>query len=503
MLGCMEETPVRPQAKQYAALDLGSNSFHMVVAQEAENGLLTVVDRLKESVRMAAGLDEEGGLSDEAEARALDCLRVFGERVREFPSTQVRAVGTNTLRKAKDSVAFLERAKEALGHPIDIISGREEARLIYRGVVRDVESPGCLLVLDIGGGSTELIIGEGSEPTQLDSLFMGCVSWSQRFFKGGVVTKRAMDDAILAARRELQSVVRAYRKAGWTEVVGSSGTVVAIERILHAKGHGQIDPEGLLWLRKKLIKAGDVDDLDLEGLTENRRPVIAGGVAVLSGLMQGLRIEELRATRNALREGVLLELIGRERHSDIRDETVRLLMSRFGIDGRQAFRVQQTALSLFDQVQGVWNLQPHHRTLLRWATALHESGMFMTYAGYHKHGAYLLTHTEMPGFSRQDQRFLAALVLGHRGKPTRDKIGDIAPMWDRELLHLVCLLRISSHIHRRRSPRPPPAVKVGVNHRSIRLSFPDGWLEERPLSRADLEDDARHLVGLGYTVSLD
>ncbi len=496
----MDEHPERPEARQFAALDLGSNSFHMVVAQEAEKGLLTVVDRLKESVRLAAGLDADGGLTPEAEARALECLTVFGERVRELPAVQVRAVGTNTLRKAKDVVAFLERAREALGHPIDVISGREEARLIYRGVVRDVESPGCLLVLDIGGGSTELIIGEADEPTQLDSLFMGCVSWSRRFFPGGVVSKNAMEEAILAARRELQSVVRSYRKAGWDQVVGSSGTIVAIERILHAKGYGQIDPEGLAWLRKKLIKAGDVDDVDLDGLSENRRPVIAGGVAVLSALMQGLRIRSLQATRNALREGVLLELIGRERQSDIRDETVRHLMDRFEIDGRQAFRVQQTALSLFDQSCRAWNLQPHHRTILRWAAALHEAGMFMTYTGYHKHGSYLLTHTDMPGFSRQDQRCLAALVVGHRGNPTRDKIAEVAPMWNRKLLHLVCLLRIASHIHRRRSPRPPPAVSIQVDHRRIEISFPGDWLDERPLSRADLEDDARHLEGLGYKI---
>jgi len=499
----MEEAQSKPPARQFAALDLGSNSFHMVVAQEGEHGQLTVVDRLKESVRLAAGLDADGGLSEEAEARAIQCLTVFGERVRGFPGGHVRAVGTNTLRKAKDAISFLEKASAALGHPIDVISGREEARLIYRGVVRDVESPGCLLVIDIGGGSTEIIIGEGAETTQLDSLFMGCVSWSKRFFEGGVVTKAAMSDAIVAARRELQSVVRAYRKVGWDEVVGSSGTIVAIERILQARGHAKIDGEGLAWLRKKLIKAGDMDDLDLEGLTENRRPVLAGGVAVLSAVFQGLRIESLRATKSALREGVLHELVGRERHADIRDQTVRQLMIRFEIDGRQAFRVQQTAMSLFDQAQAAWNLEAHHRTMLRWASALHEAGIFLTYSGYHKHGAYLLKHTEMPGFSRQDQCCVAALVRGHRGKPTREKIADVAPMWDRKLLHLVCLLRIATHIHRRRSPRPPPDVTAKVDHREVRLSFPGGWLDERMLSRADLTEDARHLEGLGYRVILE
>ena len=502
MLAGMTDSLEPAPARQFAALDLGSNSFHMVVAQESENGLLTVVDRLKQSVRLAAGLDEDGSLSEEAEARAIACLQVFGERLSDLPPNQVRAVGTNTLRKAKDVIGFLDRARDALGHRVDVISGREEARLIYRGVVRDVDSPGCMLVMDIGGGSTELIVGEGSEPTQLDSLYMGCVSWTKRFFPGGVITKTRMDDAILAARREMQSVVRAYRKAGWQQAVGSSGTIVAIEGILQAKGYAEIDAEGLAWLRKQLVKAGDVEDVSLEGLSENRRPVIAGGVAILSALMQGLRIRKMQATSNALREGVLLELIGRGRQADIRESTVRHLISRFEIDARQAFRVQQTALSLFEQAAKEWGLKKRHRPILRWGATLHEAGMFMTYSGYHKHGAYLLTHTDMPGFSRQEQRCVAALVLGHRGKPTKDKIAEVAPMWDRQLLHLVCLLRLASHIHRRRSPRPAPEVRMSLKNREMRLVFPGDWLDERPLSRADLEEDAKHLEGLGYRITV-
>jgi len=492
----------RSEINQYVSLDLGSNSFHMVVAQAGEQGALTVVDRLKENVRLAAGLDGEGCLTAKAEDRALACLRMFGERVAGLPRAHVRAVGTNTLRKAKDVVGFLSQAESAFGYPIDVISGREEARLIYRGVVRDVESPGCLLVMDIGGGSTELIIGEGAEPTQLDSIYMGCVSWTKRFFTDGSVTKEAMDDAIFAARRELQTVVRAYRKAGWDEAVGSSGTVVAIERILQAEGYSHIDTEGLQWLRRQLIKVGDLDDLELDGLSDNRRPVIAGGVAILSALFEGLRLEEMRATTNALREGVLLELMGRERHQDIRDQTIRQLSDRFDIDGRQAFRVQQTALSLFDQVQHVWKLKKRHRMLLRWAAAVHEAGIFLSYSGYHKHGSYLLTHMDLPGFSRQEQRCVAALVLGHRGKPTREKIAEVAPMWDRKLLHLVVLLRMAARIHRRRSPRPPPRVRVTAEKRTLAITFPDGWLQERPLTRMDFEEDEPILARLGYEIQL-
>jgi exopolyphosphatase/guanosine-5'-triphosphate,3'-diphosphate pyrophosphatase len=278
--------------------------------------------------------------------------------------------------------------------------------------------------------------------------------------------------------------------------------VVAIERILQAEGHAHIDVEGLSWLRRQLVKVGDLDDLELTGLSDTRRSVIAGGVAILSALFEGLRLDRMRATTNALREGVLLELIGRERHQDIRDQTVRHLSDRFDIDGRQAFRVQQTALSLFDQVRDVWKLRKKHRLLLRWAAAVHEAGIFLSYSGYHKHGAYLLTHMDMPGFSRQEQRCIAALVLGHRGKPTREKIAEIAPMWDRKLLHLVLLLRIAARIHRRRSPRPPPRVIASVQKRTLSLVFPAGWLQDRPLTRTDIEEDATILERLGYEIHL-
>lgn len=499
-VAAMDDGMTADEPRQFAAIDLGSNSFHMVVAQESPDGELVVVDRIKESVRLAAGLNPKTGLADEAQERALKCLSHFGERISEFPNTRVRAVGTNTLRKAKDAVAFLAQAEAALGHRIDVISGREEARLIYQGVVRDVESPGCILVLDIGGGSTEVIIGEGQKPRQLDSLYMGCVSWSQRFFPGGKVTKSAMDKAIVSARREIASVVREYRKAGWEAAIGSSGTIVAIETILQGQGASSIDVEGLEWLRKRLIKIGSMADVDLEGLSNNRRPVLAGGVAILSAVFQALRIQEMRATKNALREGVLVDLVGRQGHSDIREQTVRRLMERWDIDGRQAFRVQQTALALFDQCRMAWDLKERHRSLIRWASAMHEAGLFMTYTGYHKHGGYMMIHTEMPGFSRQEQSCVAALIRGHRGKPTKEKIGDIAPMWDRKLLHLVALLRIATRIHRRRSPRPPPRVVVEVADRMIKLSFPDNWLDDRPLSRADLEEDGVMLQPLGYTV---
>ena len=288
---------------QFAAVDLGSNSFHMVVAQQTGDNRLSVVDRIKVNVRLAGGLNDAGILNADAQQKALNCLRSFGERLKDIPKERVRAVGTNTLRKASNVVGFLDAACEALGHPIDVISGREEARLIYRGVVRDVEEPGRLLVIDIGGGSTELIVGENEEPTRLDSLFMGCVSWSARFFPDGVVNEERMTRAMFAARQELHGVVRAYRKAGWDTAVGSSGTINAIERILLAKGYASITPEGLEWVSRKMYKAKKLRHLELEGLSNDRRPVLAGGVAILRALFTALRMNTLQATSNALREG--------------------------------------------------------------------------------------------------------------------------------------------------------------------------------------------------------
>jgi exopolyphosphatase/guanosine-5'-triphosphate,3'-diphosphate pyrophosphatase len=496
--------PTDPKARapeQFAAVDLGSNSFHMMVAATNAQAQLSVVDRIKVNVRLAAGLEADGSISADAEQRALDCLARFGERLSEVPAHHVRAVGTNTLRRASNSVDFLDRARANLGHKIDVISGREEARLIYRGVSRDVETPGRLLVMDIGGGSTELIVGEGPQPVQLDSLYMGCVSWSERYFPGGEVTAKRMDQAVMGARRELQSVVRAYRKAGWQEVVGASGTLNALERILLAQGRDGVRPEGLAWLRERYIAEGNANAVHLEGLSRDRRPVFVGGLAIISALFTGLRLEHMRATPSALREGVVLELVGREHERDIRDETVRRAMDSFGVDGRQAFQVQQTALRLFDAVAPVWGLSRADRDLLRWASALHEVGISLTYTGYHKHGAYLLTHKELPGFSRAEKRRLANLVLAHRGHPDRARLQGHARRIDTPLLHLVALLRIATRIHRRRSPRTPPALTVEASGEALQIGFPEQWLEKRPLTRGDLEDDVDYLGTIGVSVT--
>ena len=486
-----------------AALDLGSNSFHMVVARSLDGGDIQVLDKLKIRVRLAGGLDASGHLTPKAEKRALEALEQFGQRVRSMPRGSVRAVGTNTLRKLRNPLPFLIRAHKALGHPIEIIAGREEARLIYQGVAHDSVAAGRRLVVDIGGGSTELIIGEGFEPVALESLFMGCVSYSLRFFPDGKVTAKSMAAAMTAARLELESIERHFRRLGWSEAMGSSGTANAIARILRETG---IEPlgitrKGMKRLRRRMIETKRIEDLDLPGLSAERRPVIAGGVAILSAVFDALKIQTMSPTSGALREGLLYDLIGRHQGADAREGTINRYAERLRVDRAQARRVERTALRLFDRVSVAWKLSDNRRRQLAWAARLHEVGAFVTYSGYHKHGAYLIANADLPGFSRQSQGVLAALVLAHRGKLDTDRLREYYPSPSRKLLRLAALLRLAVRLHRGRSPQSLPDVRLNVSDDVLVLTFPPGWLDENPLTSADLETEATALLSAGFSLT--
>ena len=494
--------PDRPPPPTVAAVDLGSNSFHMVVARVVGRDF-QVLDRVKHPVRLAAGLDARGKLTVAAQHRALDCLAAFGERVADLPLGSVRAVGTNSLRKAHNTLPFLVRASAALGHPIEVISGREEARLIYLGVCRELHAPGRRLVVDIGGGSTELIIGEGEEPLLLDSLTMGCVSWSTRFFPEGDIKREGMKRAMTAANLELETVADQYRGAGFESAVGSSGTILAVERILIESG---LSPEGitvpgLKKLRAALITAGRMGAVRLPGLQRDRRAVLPGGVALLSAVMESLGISRMSTSPSALREGVLVDLLGRFRHEDVREHAISELAGRFGVELSQAARVSATALELFDQVSKPWGLDPErHRELLGWAAIVHEVGLFIAWPSHHKHGAYILAHADLPGFSRPEQEALAALVLGHRGKLDAERVKATAPSPPPELDRLMVLLRLSCRLHRSRAPRPLPPLSLSVVGNGLSLNFPEGFLAERPLTLADLREEAEMLAPAGFVL---
>ena len=484
-----------------AAIDLGSNSFHLIIARVVD-GHLDVVDRLREPVRLAAGLDDRKRLRRDAIERALACLRRFGQRLHGMPGRSVRAVGTNTLRSARDGEAFRREAQRALGHPIEVIAGREEARLIYLGVAHALADDGeRRLVIDIGGGSTECIIGSGFTPVHRESLYMGCVGSSRRFFPRGRIDKHAMRRAVLAARVEFEPIERRYRDAGWDSAVGSSGTIKAVAAIVRAAGWCEdgIDREALRRLRRELVRAGHVDAVRLRELRDDRRPVLPGGVAVLSAALDALDIEHLDVSDMALREGLLFDLIGRIRHEDVRDATVQRRVERYRVDAVQGERVSGTALALHRQVAAEWGLDGEDaRQLLDWAARLHEAGLFVSHNQYHKHGAYLLANGDMSGFSRQAQSVLSSLVRGHRRKFPVPVFEPLASREARRARRLCVLLRLSVVLNRGRAEDFLPAIEAKVRGEALSLSFPAGWLEgPHPLTRADLEQEQVYLADAG------
>lgn len=495
-----EETPGTPP-QHVAAIDLGSNSFHMVVAR-VESGQLKVVDRLRESVRLAGGLAEDKTLTEEARTRALECLERFGQRLHSFPARSVRAVGTNTLRMARASRGFLNAAGDALGHEIEIVSGYEEARLIYLGVAHSLADDGQRrLVMDIGGGSTELIVGEGFDPHTLESLHMGCVSLTQRHFADGEITKKRLARAEIEARVELEPVEHRFRSLGWQRVVGASGTIRAIEQVLRENAWSEfaITAAGLGHLRKALLDAGRLDKLDLPGLGARRAQVLPGGFAILAAAFEALGIERMEAADGALREGVIYDLIGRRREEDVRARSVAALAARYHVDDAQARRVGETAAELLAGIRQGWGLgEDTDERMLRWAAMLHETGLDISHSQYHKHGGYVVTHTDLAGFSREEQRVLALLVRAHRRKFPAALFGELPDGWVVRARRLAVLLRLSVVLHRGRTDTQMPPLRLTAEAAALRLRLPETWLDTHPLVRADLEQEQEYLAAAGY-----
>ncbi len=494
----------RPEFPVMASVDLGSNSFHMIVARMVD-GNLQIIDRLREMVRLAAGLDEKNNITPEAEERALACLRRFGQRLANMPLGSVRVVGTNTLRKAHNARQFIREATLALGHPIEIIAGREEARLLYLGVSHSVSAnEGRQLVIDIGGGSTECIIGEQFEPRQLESLHMGCVSFSQSYFRNGEIREKNYLLAEYDARLELQPIKALYKRLGWERAIGASGTVRAIAAVAREMEwcSDSLTREAMHKVREALLAVDHMDDLDLKGLKEERRAVFAGGFAVLMAIFEELDIEAMQVSDWALREGLLYDLFGRIRLEDVRERTINALYERFDIDQQQAQWVEGCALKLLKQVAETWDLTGNEqRQLLSWAARLHEIGLGIAHSQYHKHGGYLLTHSDLPGFSVEEQRTLAALVRSHRRKFPQSVFMELPSHQRRSAERLSLLLRIAALLHRDRTETQVPKLKVKAHADGISLKFPDGWLEEHPLTVLDLKHEVEYLEQSHYQFS--
>jgi exopolyphosphatase/guanosine-5'-triphosphate,3'-diphosphate pyrophosphatase len=487
---------------QLAAVDLGSNSFHLIVAQ-VNDGHLQVVDRLRETVRLAGGLEPRSKILAEKDiGRALACLERFGQRLRDLPPQAVRAVGTNTLRSARNGDAFRRRGEEALRHRIEVIAGREEARLIYLGVAHGAGGGARRrLVIDIGGGSTEVIIGEGFEPVFMESLYVGCVGLSREYFPDGRISKGRMAAAVLAARRELASLEESFKAAGWDAAIGCSGTVKAIGDVCRAQGwcDHHLTADGLARLRRVLVDAGHADKVQLEALREDRRPVLPGGLAILIAVYEALELEAIAVSESALREGLLYDLIGRIRHEDVRARTVRSLSERYGVDVEHASRVERKALICLEQVAGAWSLgEEEHQDMLSWSARLHEVGLAVSHNQYHKHGGYLLQYADLPGFSRQDQALLASLVRGHRRKFPTAVFEALPAQWVVPAQRLCVLLRIAVALRRGRHATPIPRFRVQAEGNHVQLTLPGGWLDAHPLTRADLEEEASYLEAAGF-----
>ncbi|MFZ2288131.1 MAG: exopolyphosphatase [Halopseudomonas yangmingensis] len=488
-----------------AAIDLGSNSFHMVLAR-VDHGEARLLERLGEKVQLAAGLDARGMLSEESMQRGLDCLRRFAQMINGLPPGAVRVVGTNALREARNRGEFVMRARQILGHPVEIVSGREEARLIYLGVSHSqADDKGRRLVVDIGGGSTEFIVGERFESLMRESLQMGCVSFSQRFFADGRISAARYAQAYTAARLELMPIEQSIQRLGWQEAVGASGTIRSIAQCIQSAGHGQgeIAPEGLQWLKRKLLKCSHVERLDLPGLKPERRPILPAGLAILEALVDALGIVRMTHSEGALREGVLYDLMGRHHHEDVRERTLNSLMERFHVDQEQALRVERKALGLLGKLQVNWGpFGEEHADLLRWAARVHEVGLDIAHSQYHKHGAYLIEHADLPGFSREDQQSLALLVWGHRRNlPDQRRLAEFGEQGN-TLLRLCMVLRLAILYHHIRGTQQMPRLQLDAGADWLTLRFPASWLERNPLTQADFEQEARFWARAGYTLTV-
>ncbi|PWK46819.1 exopolyphosphatase [Pleionea mediterranea] len=494
-------------APTIAAIDLGSNSFHLTLARLQHNNL-QIIGRLKEKIRLAEGLDEQHMLSEQAQQRALDCLKQFRHRLHGLPQQQVRAVGTYTLRKAKNARQFLQLAQQALGYPIEVISGTEEARLIYEGVAHFQLSKHKQLVIDIGGGSTEFAIGEAFEPVLLDSLQMGCVSYSQKYFSDKHLNDENFERAITASQLELLSIQDLYLREGWSLTIGTSGTIESIVEICHGIGFksNTITLDCLLTLKQQLLAMKHFDAIVLDGLAENRREILPAGLAILIAIFQTLKISSIETSPAALREGMLYELTGIEKIFDIKERAIKGLLNKHHVDMDQARRVNQTALVLWQKVARHWQLDDDQsRLILSWAARCHELGLNINFSKQQKHGEYILKNTDINGFSLQQQQQLALLVRSFRRKFPLHRFDTIDNKQDKQrLIRLARLLRLAVLFNHRRRDFDSPDADISIDDQdTLVLTFSKGYLEQHKLLAADLQQEQYFLNKAGLNLVIN
>ena len=485
-----------------AAVDLGSNSFKLQIARVVDDQIYPL-DALKEPIRLTAGIGANKQLDAASQTRALACLSRFSERLRGLPQGAVRCVGTSALRVAENAQDFLQLAEATLGYPIEIIAGREEARLIYIGVAHSLpatEQP--RLIIDIGGGSTECVVGTGMTPQLMESLNLGCVNFTQRYFADGQINRNNLMQAVIAARTQAQTIAASY--AGkWQEAIGSSGTARVISDVLVQNGWAEqgITSDGLVQLREQMIQTGHQNRLEFAGMKADRKPVFTGGVAVMSGIFAEFNITHMTVADGALRDGVLYDLLGRFHHHDMRTATVNQFMRRYHVDHKQARRVADIAAQLFSQASK--QLTPFNeiktelQCYLLWAAQLHEIGLSIAHSGYHKHGAYILAHADMPGFSQKDQAHIATLVRTQRGG--LDRLSDTTP---NILQPLILIIRLAVLFCRSRNNIHLKSMTFTLNHDSAQLKLTQNWLDTNPLTAAALAEESKAWKQIGYKFSI-
>ena len=491
-----------PEGSLLAAIDLGSNSFHLIIAK-IEHGEMRPVEVLAEKVQLGAGL-ENGRLSEEAIERGLECLSRFAQLLESVEPERIRVVGTNALRVAKNRRDFTRPAKRILGAKVDVVYGREEARLVYLGVAHSLaDDAQSRLVIDIGGGSTELIIGERFEPQRLESLQMGCVSYGRDCFPKGKISKDNYRNAYDRARVRASHIHHAFNSKHWEECVGSSGTLQAIETIISQNGWGDggIERKGLAKLEKRLLKFKVMDDIRLEGLAANRRNVILPGVAITSALFDVLGIEHMRPSKGALREGVIYDLMGRLSHEDVRERTINALMQRYAVDTELAEDVERRARTLFTATRMSWHLTMDDWELLHWTARTHEIGMAISHKHFNRHTAYLLRNADLPGFSQEEQEQLAVLALGHRGKIADDIFTDIADSDRERIQYLLGIIRLATCFKYVEQLAQLPDFSILASENAITLEFPEGWLKEHALTARELEGERVALAKIGLELN--
>ena len=490
-----------------AAVDLGSNSFHMIVAYLEESGSIRVIDRIKEMVRLGAGLNRKNFLDIESQNRALDCLSRFAQRLQNIHSSDVRIAGTNTLRIAKNSNKFIKKAEKVLQHKIEVISGQEEARLVYHGAVYSLaELDNTRLVVDIGGGSTEIIIGKDQSPKMLESLHFGCVSITKKYFSDGVISSSRLKEADIFVLQEIESIRMRYLETGWEQCVGTSGSIRSISKVLLATGitDGTITDTGLKKLLKNLIDFGLIHTIKLDGLSSERQQVFIGGLVVLNAIFKSLKIKEMTASDGALREGLMLDIVGRIKYGDIREITIDQLMQRYNVRVDHSDNVVQSCVYILRQVEKKWLLDDENdNRLLIWAACIHEIGLAISHSAHQKHGAYLALNSDCPGFSIQDQHVLSILVRFHRSKIIAKELDVLPGKLRTKIIYLMVILRISVVLNRTTPVYLDPDYEIKFKKKSLTLVFPEHWFEDNPLTIADLESEVDYLDAVGFELKIE